>query len=118
MAGMMRNTLTAVLVRGEWLQGAFETEPYEAAWAAEALFFVRVMGVRGAVSDGAAVDWKVQLSPDGIRWVDEGTVMHVGAQPEALVFARVGHFGGWLRLVCQVPEGLEVQPVVTLSLKA
>ena len=68
MAGMMRNTLTAVLVRGEWLQGAFETEPYEAAWAAEAVFFVRVMDVRGAASDGAAIDWKVQLSPDGIRW--------------------------------------------------
>ena len=118
MAGIMRNTLTAVLVRGEWLHGAFETEPYEVAWAAEAVFFVRVMGVRGAASEGAAVDWKVQLSPDGIRWVDEGTVLHVDAQPEALVFARVGHFGGWLRLVCKVPEGLDVQPVVTLSLKA
>ncbi|MGA1315821.1 MAG: hypothetical protein ACO3YN_02695 [Rubrivivax sp.] len=118
MAGIMRNTLTAVLVRGEWLQGDFDTEPYEAAWAAEALFFVRLMGVRGTASAGTLVECKVQLSPDGIRWVDEGTVLRVDAQPEALVYARVGHFGGWLRLVGHVPAGLEVQPVVTLSLKA
>jgi hypothetical protein len=118
MAAMMRNTATAVLVRGDWLQGAVVTEPYETAWAAEALFFVRFMGVRGQASKDARAELRVQLSPDGIRWVDEGTVLRVAAEVEALEFARVSHFGGWLRLVGQVPEGLSLQTVVTLSLKA
>lgn len=118
MAAMMRNTATAVLVRGDWLDGSFETEPYETAWAAEAIFFVRLMGVRGAAGDASPVELRVQLSPDGIRWVDEGTVLRVAADVEALSFARVAHFGGWLRLAGRVPEGLSVQAVITLSLKA
>lgn len=118
MAAMMRNTATAVLVRGDWLTGSFETEPYETAWAAEALFFVRLMGVRGDAAGAGPIEVSVQLSPDGIRWVNEGTVIRVAAEVEALTFARVSHFGGWLRLQGRVPEGLSVQGVITLSLKA
>ncbi len=115
MAGMIRNTYTAVLARGEIWEGEVFTEPYEAAWAGEAVFFVRVMRV--TAGPGAVAMAQVQISPDGMHWVNEGTSMDIQAQVEALSFARVGHFGGWLRLAVTVPAGTAMQVVATLALK-
>lgn len=115
MAGIIRNTYTAVLARGEVWEGMVHTEPYEAAWAAEAVFFVRVMEVRAGA--GAVAMAQVQISPDGMHWVNEGASMDIQAQPEALSFARVAQFGGWLRLAVAVPPGTAIQVVATLALK-
>jgi len=43
--------------------------------------------------------------------------MDIQAQPEGLSFARVGNFGGWLRLAVAVPQGMAIQVVATLALK-
>lgn len=116
MAGMIRNTYTAVLARGEIWEGVAHTEPYEAAWAGEALFFVRVMQVKSGT--GSVATARVQISPDGMHWVDEGASMDIQAQTESLCFARVNQFGGWLRLAVTLPAGMAVQVVATLALKA
>ena len=116
MASSMRNTYTAVLARGELWRDEVATEPYEAGWAGEAVFFVRVTEVRGA--SGLQAACRVQISPDGLAWVDEGTSLLIQAQTDHLGFARCSHFGGWLRLCASLPPGLEVKVVATLSLKA
>ena len=66
----LRRSHTTTLVRNELWQVAATSEPYEAGWAREALFFVRALETRGAPAGASAY---VQLSPDGIHWVDEGT---------------------------------------------
>ena len=119
MSSFMRNAYTAVLARGDWWEGRLETEPYEAAWAGEALFFVHVMQVRDGSGAGAALALaRVQISPDGLHWVDEGASLQIAAQAQALAFARVREFGGWLRLAVEVPPGCSMQVVATLALKA
>lgn len=89
----MRHFQTVVLERLKSFRGGFETEPYEVGWANEALAFVRLHEV-GA---DATMESFVQVSPDGINWVDEGTrfppLREVGDY-----FVRVSQFGGWLRL--------------------
>ena len=115
MAGMIRNAYTAVLARGDTWEGMVHTEPYEAAWASEAVFFVHVMEVVGA--PGGVAMAQVQISPDGMHWVNEGASMDILAQPEALSFVRVANFGGWLRLAVAVPQGAAIQVVATLALK-
>jgi len=119
MGSLMRNAYTAVIARGEWWEGPVQTEPYEAAWAAEALFFVRVMQTGDALGQDAAEGLaRVQISPDGMHWVDEGGAMRIPVQAGALAFARVREFGGWLRLAVDVPSGARMQVVATLALKA
>ena len=110
----MRNAYTAVIARGEIWKDSVQTEPYEAAWAGEAVFFVRVLEASGV---GSAVA-QVQISPDGLHWVDEGAQMQIAAQADTLSFARVSNFGGWLRLSVTVPPQVGIKVVATLALKA
>ena len=114
MSSVMRNAYTAVIARGESWQGSVQTEPYEAAWAVEAVFFVRVLEASGR---GTAVA-KVQISPDGMHWVDEGGELSIQAEAGHLSFGRVANFGGWLRLSVLVPPSTAVTVVATLALKA
>lgn len=114
MSSVMRNAYTAVIARGEAWQGAVQTEPYEAAWAAEALFFVRVLEAEGS---GRAIA-RVQISPDGMHWVDEGGELVIEAAQGHLSFVRVAQFGGWLRLAVVVPPSAVITVVATLALKA
>ena len=116
MSSLMRNAYTAVIARGDVWEGSVQTEPYEAAWAGEAIFFVHVMEVSGSGS-GTAIA-RVQISPDGLRWVDEGAELKIAAQSQDLSFARVNNFGGWLRLSVTVPPQLGIKVVATLALKA
>ena len=115
MAGMIRNAYTAVIARGDLWEAQVFTEPYEAAWAAEAVFFVHVMQATSGA--GAVALARVQISPDGIRWIDEGAVMDIAVRAESLAFARVSNFGGWLRLAVDVPAGTGIKVVATLALK-
>lgn len=117
MASMMRNAYTAVIARGDLWQGSVQTEPYEAAWAGEAVFFVRVLEVAAGQGSGSQAIARVQISPDGMHWVDEGATLAISAQQDHLSFARVANFGGWLRLAVDVPAGMGVKVVATLALK-
>ena len=109
----MRQSQTTVLERNtEWM-GTFATEPYEAAWATEALFFVRVLSAEGDVDNTTA---RVQISPDGMHWCDEGGELTFSVE-EKVTFCRVSHFGGWLRLAGELPAGASAKVIVYLTLK-
>ncbi len=109
---MPRQVYTAVVERNVTWAGAFATEPYEAGWAGEALIFIRVLS--GGVSQQSAA---VQVSPDGIRWLDEGTRIPLPAQRDGLTMARVTHFGNWLRLAGKLPPGQFCTVMVYFVLK-
>ena len=109
----MRESQTIVLERNvEWRE-AFATEPCEVAWASEAIFFVRTLEVTGVRPGNVA---RVQISPDGMHWCDDGTDVHLPTEP-GVAFCRVAHFGGWLRLVGQLPLGASMKVIVYLVLK-
>jgi hypothetical protein len=109
----VRKSYTAAVERAHPWQGDFVTEPYEAGWASEALFFVRLLEAPDA---GVTVRARVQLSPDGMHWVDEGSTLP--ELPQGSAFVRVREFGNWLRLAGTVsPPGRSVQAIVYLALK-
>ena len=60
----------------------------------------------------------MQISPDGLHWVDEGASRQIATRADALSFARARNFGGWLRLDVTVPPELGIKVVSTLALKA
>jgi len=95
---MLPHNVTAVVARNEDWRGSAATEPYECGWAREAVVFVRALKVAGMPLGVAA---RVQVSPDGMQ-----------------SFVRVAHFGGWLRLTADLPDGATISVLVTLHLKA
>jgi len=110
----MRNFYTVVLERMKEYDKGFDTEPYEAGWASEAMFFVRIHEMSGA---GVKLQSSVQVSVDGIDWIDEG-----GSFPPIIAagsyFLRVSHFGGWLRLRNRITgRGARIKTTVHLVLK-
>lgn len=76
----------------------FQTNPYEAGWASEVIFFIMVEELSGT---NPSLTASVQLSHDGVEWCDEGTVSEP-ITSEGLHFIRVKHFGNYLRLDCKV----------------
>lgn len=110
----LRESYTLPLERNVRWEGAFATEPAEAAWASEAIFFVRALQVEGDLRNAEA---RVQISPDGMHWCDEGTVFPLPHTTDAVTFGRVGHFGGWLRIVGEVPDGVAMTVIAYLVLK-
>jgi len=112
----MRESHTAVVERNTIWQGAFASEPYECAWAGEAIFFVRCLAVEGLEE----YDWasaNVQISPDGMHWCNEGTQMNLPTVPDGVSFGRVSHFGGWLRLAGELRDETALTVLVYLVLK-
>ena len=112
---MTRQSYTAVVERNRLWTGQFETEPYETAWAHEALFFIRALEASDGLAEATA---RVQISPDGMHWCNEGTLVHLPTTAGATTFGRIRHFGGWLRLAGRVPPGEQIQVIVYLALKA
>ena len=110
----MRQSHTAIIERDVTWTGAFETEPYEAAWASEAIYFIRLLAREGDAARGCA---RVQISPDGMHWCDEGTSVEFGGDAE-VVFVRVSHFGSYLRLTGDLPAGGSVRVMGALTLKS
>ncbi len=109
----VRRSYTAVVERNVQWSGVFATEPYEAAWASEAIFFIRALDIEGTHASQA----RVQISPDGMHWVDEGSVALLPAQTDDVAFCKVSHFGGWLRLSGQLAENHRMRVIVYLTLK-
>ena len=105
----MRHFHTSVVERREPFVGRFETHPFEAGWAAEAIFFVKFEDY-----EGPGFRAEVQISADGLDWVPEGSVLGPITQPGTYV-ARVRHFGGWLRLAGDL-GGPQARCVATVHL--
>lgn len=110
---MLRESSTIVLSRNETWRGDSATEPVEAGWAGEAVFFVRAL--RAPV--GAMPEVFVEISPDGMHWVREGASVTMPTQENGVALLRAVHFGNWLRLRSVLPEGSECAVLVTLHLK-
>ena len=109
---MVRQNYTATIERNRVFQGEFATEPYECGWASEAIFFIRKLETTGRTV-GAKL--RVQISADGIRWCDEGTILRLTSTE--VDFVRVKHFGNFLRLAGKLPKGGSLRGIISLSVK-
>jgi hypothetical protein len=110
---MVPESQAAVVARNETWTGQATTEPYEAGWAREAIVFVRALK-----SAGIAGRAHVELSPDGMNWVAEGTTFALPHDANKVTYARLTQFGNWLRIRAELPEGSSVTVVVTFHVKA
>ena len=95
---LLRESTTAVVARNETWRGRAATEPYEAGWAQEAVIFVRAL----KPPVGPLSEARVEISQAGMRWVPEGTRFPLPDRAEAITFARVRHFGNWLRVAADL----------------
>ncbi len=109
----LRRSYTATVERNVIWKGEFASEPYETAWASEAIFFVRALEVSPDFSGSA----RVQISADGIHWADEGATFELPVTKEQVTFCKVRHFGGWLRLRGELDAGSTVVVLMSLALK-
>lgn len=111
---MLPENITAVVSRNERWSGLAASEPYEAGWAHEAVFFIRAL----KAPLGAAPKGWVEMSPDGMNWVREGTEFAMPDTLNGIAVARLKMFGNWLRVATAFGEGAECTVLVTLHLKA
>jgi hypothetical protein len=88
---MINNSFTAVIEKDATFTGPFDTEPYEAAWAREARWFIRAIDLQGALTVTA------QISADGLFWCNEGSPPLLIREAGLYSFS-LREFGGWLRL--------------------
>jgi hypothetical protein len=110
---MVPESQAAVVARNETWSGSAATEPYEAGWAREAIVFVRALK-----STGMAGRAQVEISPDGMNWVAEGTTFPLPSDSNKVTYARVAQFGNWLRIRAELPQDSSVTVVVTIHVKA
>ena len=110
----MRTSNSAVVTRNITWTGKAFTDPYEAGWASEAVIFVRALKP-GTGDTGIA---HVEMSPDGMRWAREGTQFNLPLGADEVTFARVQHFGNWLRLAVELPEDSALTVLVTIHCKS
>lgn len=116
----MRQSLSVVLERNARLSGAFTTEPYEAAWAREARWFIRVLELAGS---DTRIEATTQISPDGLHWCDLDS-HRITVREQGLVSWPAREFGGWLRLKGTVAadsgtgEGAAAKVLIYLVLKS
>jgi hypothetical protein len=111
---MLPENITAVVGRNERWSGEAASEPYEAGWAREAVIFVRAL----KEPVGPAPTAWVEISPDGMHWVPEGTRFPMPAKKDGIGVARLTGFGNWLRVATQFEAGAECTVLVTIHLKA
>lgn len=112
----IRRSYTAIVERNVLWKGPFVSEPYEAAWASEAIFFVRALDVSPS-GDAGSYQARVQIAADGIHWADEGTSFDLPRKKDEVTFCRVTHFGGWLRLCGKTEPRDGINVLVSLALK-
>lgn len=90
----MRQFMTSTIEQRKNFTSDFSTHPMESGWASEAIFFITVEELAGHSS---LLKTAVQISVDGVNWIDEGSfpppISQIGHY-----FLKVSHFGGWLRL--------------------
>ena len=111
---MLPENVTLVVGRNERWTGSAATEPFEAGWAREAVIFVRAL----KEPKGEQPLARVEISPDGMRWLTEGTEVSMPSREDGIAVLRVKHFGNWLRIAADFPSGAECTVVVTIHLKA
>ncbi|MBS0220587.1 MAG: hypothetical protein JSR91_07585 [Proteobacteria bacterium] len=94
----MRRSYTAVIEQGNVYAQDFATEPFEAGWASEARWFVRILAGEGRGEDVRIVA-QTEISPDGLVWMGNGDdPIRMSAAPDTMASCLVTGFGHWLRL--------------------
>lgn len=111
---MLPENFTAIVARNEAWSGEAASEPYEAGWAREAVIFIRAL----KAPEGPMPLAEIEISPDGMHWVSEGTAVQMPSEKDAIAVARVAHFGNWLRVAARFAPGAEARVLVTIHLKA
>ena len=92
----MRRSYTAVIEQGNVYGEDFSTEPFEAGWASEARWFVRILDGEG---EQVRVSAQPEISPDGLVWIGNGDEpMRMPAAAGTMTSCLVAGFGNWLRL--------------------
>lgn len=115
----LRQSFTAVLERNSTFEADFTTEPYEAGWASEARWFVRILHSSGSHTE---LTLTPQISPDGMIWCDaESPPMRIRpGQDKAPLLYSLGqtNFGHWLRLNGELSgEAASITVIIYLALK-
>lgn len=90
----MKNFQASAVERRITINKDLESHPMETGWASEAIFFLIVEELQGTQTNMEAV---VQISADGVNWIDEGTTFKPIDKP-GHYFAKVHCFGNWLRV--------------------
>ena len=110
---MLPRSHTAVLERNVEIRSELWTEPYEAAWAGEARWFLNVVDA----SPGTSVEIATFLSPDGLCWCPhESSRLHF--EGVGLQTLRVPDFCPWLRLNVEVGGASPyIKTIIYLSLR-
>lgn len=90
----MRQSQSAVMERGVDLVDIHETEPFEVAWAGEARWYVQFLHP----AEDTEVEFRVQISADGINWIDHEGIAPVMSPASGWRSIAVERFGHWLRL--------------------
>jgi hypothetical protein len=111
---MLPENITAIVGRNDRWSGRAASEPYECGWAREAIVFVRAL----KAPKGKQPVARVEISPDGMRWLPEGTEAPMPAGKDGIIALRVKHFGNWLRVAADFADGAESTVLVTIHLKA
>lgn len=111
---MVPENITAIVGRNETWSGEAASEPYEAGWAREAVIFVRAL----KAPVGPQPEAQVEMSPDGMHWLPEGTSFAMPAVKDGIAMARIGRFGNWLRVRTRFADGARSTVLVTVHLKA
>jgi hypothetical protein len=111
---MLPENITAIVARNDRWSGRSASEPHEAGWAREAVIFVRALKEPKGVQPVA----RVEISPDGMRWIAEGTEAAMPSARDGITVMRVAHFGNWLRVAADFADGSESTVLVTIHLKA
>lgn len=110
----MKNFHASAVERRITITDILASHPMEAGWASEAIFFLIVDNIEG---EGVVLKTSVQISADGINWIDEGTVFE-DIDRSGHYFAKVQHFGNWLRVRGQLHgENVSAKLSVHLHLK-
>ncbi len=111
---MSCETRTIIAVADETWTGPFATPALAVGDVTELIVFVTTLDANGQV----AVPARLQISPDGEHWVDDGASFTLPYRPGEVTFARARHFGAWLRVVGVLPEAAMIRVSVTIACKA
>ncbi|GIW08493.1 MAG: hypothetical protein KatS3mg060_3298 [Dehalococcoidia bacterium] len=109
---MRRSHTVPIELFASLANGPYESEPYEAGWASEAIAFVYVREVAGP---DPRLELRAQGSADGQRWVDLGAAFPPQTAPGGALL-RLTHFGNWLRLVGAVSGGPSSGPAAIVDI--
>jgi len=118
---MMKRCITSVLEQGNVWEESFATEPFEAGWASEARWFVRILDPVPA--ERLSITLTPQISPDGILWCDDtdsgaGLQLDLPVASTQLFTLPQRQFGNWLRLKVDFGgSGTPVKFLIYLVLK-